>query len=173
MRIFLYRMLCCLGVACGIMTAPAVAESDHAAPRGSLVIMGGAVRPDNAEIWRRLVELTGEAKPRFAIIAAAAADPVASAQRISEALSAYGAESFLVPIAPRLKDADFRKNAQDVDIAQKIAAADGIFLPAVINHESLRHCVRRTANLLQRWTLCGPFIDTVVSSLAPARVRRS
>ena len=109
------------------MIAPAIAESDHAAPRGSLVIMGGAVRPDNAEIWRRLVELTGQAKPRFAIIAAAAADPVASAQRISEALSTYGAESFLVPIAPRLKDTDFQKNSQDVDIAQKVAAADGVF----------------------------------------------
>lgn len=127
MRVFLFRLLCCVGVAWGVMTAPAIAESDRASPRGSLVIMGGAVRPNNTEIWRRLVELTGKAKPRFAVIAAAATDPEASAKRISEALSGYGAESFLVPIAPRLKDTDFRKNAQDVDIAQKITGADGVF----------------------------------------------
>ncbi len=109
------------------MLTTAYAESDRAAPRGSLVIMGGAVRPDNVEIWRRLVELTGQPKPRFAIIAAAAGDPAASAKRISDALSTYGADGFLIPIAPRLKDTDFRKNAQDPVVAQKIAAADGVF----------------------------------------------
>jgi len=127
MHVHLYRILCALGLASLGMTAPAVAESERAVPRGSLVIMGGAVRPDNAEIWRRLVELTGQTKPRFAIIAAAAGDPAASAKRISDALSAYGAEGFLVPIAPKLKDSDFRKNAQDADIAQKIVTADGVF----------------------------------------------
>ena len=110
-----------------VMTTPAMAEGNQAVPRGSLVIMGGAVRPDNADIWRRLVELTGKAKPRFAIIAAAAGDPVVSAKRISDAMTTYGAESFLVPIAPRLKDTDFRKNAQDVKLAQTITAADGVF----------------------------------------------
>ncbi len=130
MRVFLCRIFSLLGtplLPLLFMTEPAIAQSDHVEPRGSLVIMGGAVQPDNAEIWRRLVELTGQAKPRFAIIAAAAGDPAASARRISEALSAYGAESFFVPIAPRLKDTDFRKNAQDADIAQKIATADGVF----------------------------------------------
>ena len=127
MRIWIYRILCSSGMALLAMTTPAMAEGSQAAPRGSLVIMGGAVRPDNVDIWRRLVELTGKPKPRFAIIAAAAGDPVVSAKRISDALGSYGAESFLVPIAPRLKDTDFRKNAQDVELAQTITAADGVF----------------------------------------------
>ncbi len=104
-----------------------MAQSELIAPKGTLFIMGGAVRTNHAEIWGRVIELTGKPKPRFAIIAAAAADPVASSRRIADALVAHGGEGFLVPIAPRLKDSDYRRNAQDPDIARSIASADGVF----------------------------------------------
>ena len=91
------------------------------------MIMGGAVRSNNAEIWRRVVDATGKPKPRFAIIAAAAGDPIGSSRRITETLAAHGGEGFLVPIAPKLKDTDYRKNAQDIEIASRIAGADGVY----------------------------------------------
>ncbi|MYM99019.1 cyanophycinase, partial [Rugamonas sp. FT81W] len=39
--------------------ALAATEAAPPAPRGSLVIIGGNLRPDNADVWRRVVQLAG------------------------------------------------------------------------------------------------------------------
>lgn len=39
--------------------APWSAAADAAAPKGSLVIIGGNLRPTNAPVWERIVQLAG------------------------------------------------------------------------------------------------------------------
>lgn len=95
--------------------------------KGTLLIMGGAVRPDNAEIWHRLVAAAGGKGAKFAVIAAAAGNPESSAQRIIEALRAHGADGVLIPVAPRLPNTDYRKAAQDATIARTVATSSGVF----------------------------------------------
>lgn len=95
--------------------------------KGTLLIMGGAVRPDNAEIWNRLIAAGGGKGAKFAVIAAAAGNPESSAQRIIEALRAHGADGVLIPVAPRLPNTDYRKAAQDVTIARTVAESSGVF----------------------------------------------
>lgn len=95
--------------------------------KGSLVIMGGAIHPDTEDIWQRIVALAGGKGASIAVIAAAAGNPEASAKRTIEILSRYGAESFFVPAAPRLASRDVRKDAEDPDIATRVAKAGGVF----------------------------------------------
>jgi cyanophycinase len=94
---------------------------------GTLVIMGGAVRPDNADIWQTLVQRAGGKGARIAVIPAAASNPKVSGERIIDALKLHGAEGFLVPVAPRLADTDYRKAAQDPQIAKSVRDASGVF----------------------------------------------
>ncbi|MYN17353.1 cyanophycinase, partial [Rugamonas sp. FT107W] len=51
--------LCALMFAMPPGDAPAAAQDAPPAPRGSLVIIGGNLRPDNADVWRRVVQLAG------------------------------------------------------------------------------------------------------------------
>jgi cyanophycinase len=95
--------------------------------KGSLVIMGGAIHPDTEDIWQRIVALAGGKGASIAVIAAAAGNPESSAKRTIEILSRYGAEPFFVPAAPRLAGRDVRKDAEDPEIAARVANAGGVF----------------------------------------------
>ena len=89
--------------------------------------MGGAVRPDNGEIWQRLVAVAGGKGSKFAVIAAAAGNPESSAQRIIDALRAHGADGVLIPVAPRLAHTDYRRAALDPAVARMVTESAGVF----------------------------------------------
>jgi cyanophycinase len=108
-----------------------LAQAQAPAPTGTLVIAGGALRNDNVAVWTRFVEAArarrAVARPTVAVIAAAAGNPTRSAQRVIETLASYGADGFFVGAAPRLKDSDARKAAQDPALAARVRAADGVY----------------------------------------------
>lgn len=119
-------LLSCVTVFSVIASFLATAHESKAV-QGSLVIMGGAIHPDTEDIWRKIVALAGGNGASIAVIAAAAGNPEASAQRTIEILSRYGAEPFFVPAAPRLANRDFRKDAEDAEIAARVGKAGGVF----------------------------------------------
>ncbi len=94
---------------------------------GSLVIMGGAIHPDTEDIWQKIVALAGGKGASIAVIAAAAGNPESSAKRTIEILSRYGATPFFVPAAPRLANRDVKRDAEDTEIASRVANAGGVF----------------------------------------------
>jgi cyanophycinase len=105
----------------------AAAPADHEAPRGSLVIAGGALRADNAPVWQKIVELAGGPGARIAVFPTAAGNPQRSGAHAAETLNHYGAHAFIVPIAPRLASGDVRHAADDAQLAASVAAAGGAF----------------------------------------------
>ncbi|MFS2004949.1 cyanophycinase [Duganella sp. CT11-25] len=106
------------------MAGPAPAPD---APKGNLVIIGGALRPDNADVWQRIVQLAGGPGARIAVFPSAAADPAPVGAAIVGYLQRYGADAFLVPLAVRLADSDFRKMAEDPQLAADVRGAGGVF----------------------------------------------
>lgn len=109
---------------------PAMAPGATAAApgrRGSLVIIGGKLRPDNDAVWRRIVALAGGPGARIAVFAAAAADPAPAAQAIVGLLRRYGADAFEVPLAVRLAGRDYRQAADDPLLADAVRGAGGVF----------------------------------------------
>ena len=105
----------------------AIAPSPVAAHQGSLVIIGGGLRGDNADVWQRVVKLAGGRGSRIAVFPSAAGNPERSAQTIIGYLRKWGADAYLVPVAVRLAGSDYKKAADDAALAEKIRRSDGIY----------------------------------------------
>lgn len=97
------------------------------APKGSLVIIGGGLRADNAQVWQKIVELAGGKGARIAVFPTAAQNPERSGRNAAEHLNRAGAQAFVVPIAPRLANTDARKAADDPALAAAVRDAGGAF----------------------------------------------
>ena len=107
--------------------AGAVAAAGAGAPKGSLVIVGGGLRANNAEVWERIVALAGGKGARIAVLPTAAQNPAKEAELTVAALNRYGARAFVVPVAPLLAGTDVRKAADDPALADAIRRAGGAF----------------------------------------------
>ncbi len=95
--------------------------------RGYVVPIGGALKYDNAEVWARLVQLSGGAGARWVVVPLAAANPETTGARIAEALSAQGALAELLPVSPRWAGRDVAEAVQDAALAATVRRARGVF----------------------------------------------
>jgi cyanophycinase len=114
----------CFALALVVICAGAQAAE---APKGSLVIIGGGLRANNAEVWQKIVELAGGKGARIAVFPTAAGTPEREGRLTADALNRYGAQAFVVPVAPRLAGTDARKAADDPALASKVRDAGGVF----------------------------------------------
>ena len=101
----------------------------HAAepPKGSLVIIGGALRPDNGAVWERIVQLAGGKEARIAVFASASANPEKAGASLVERLNKYGANAFFVPVAVRLTGTDYQAAADNPELAAAVRSAGGAY----------------------------------------------
>jgi cyanophycinase len=96
-------------------------------PKGSLVIIGGALRADNAAVWERVVQLAGGKGARIAVFASASASPERAGKYLVERFNQYGAKAFFVPVAVRLDGVDYAVAAEDPALAAAVRAAGGAY----------------------------------------------
>jgi cyanophycinase len=125
----LYRsasLLTLLLVAAGVQ-ARAADVAKPSAPQGSLVIVGGALRADNAVVWERIVRLAGGKRARIAVFASASADPAQAAKSNIDLLNRYGADAFFVPVAVKLAGTDYLAAADDQALAASVRRAGGAY----------------------------------------------
>jgi cyanophycinase len=125
----LKRLCFALALAATVASAGAQAAEPGApaGPKGSLVIIGGGLRANNAEVWQKIVELAGGKGARIAVFPTAAGTPEREGQLTAGYLNRYGAQAFVVPLAPRLAGTDARKAADDPALANKVREAGGAF----------------------------------------------
>jgi len=116
-RAVIVRLACLASLLC---LAPAAWADGH------LVIVGGALRADNAEVWGRIVQLAGGKGARIAVIPAAAGNPTGSGGNLVRYLNSYGAQAFLLPLSPKLPG-DVHKAANDAALAAQVAGAGGVY----------------------------------------------
>jgi cyanophycinase len=95
--------------------------------QGSLVIIGGNLRPGNGPVWERIVQLAGGKGARIAVFASASGTPEASGKTLVARLNTYGARAFFVPVAVRLPGSDYRAAADDRGLADAVRNAGGAF----------------------------------------------
>jgi cyanophycinase len=101
--------------------------ADNGQPRGSLVIIGGNLRPANAPVWERLIQLAGGKGARIAVFPSAAGFPEKDGKNLVRRLNAYGAQAFFVPVAVTLSGSDYRVAAHDPKLADLVRSANGAF----------------------------------------------
>lgn len=82
--------------------------------KGSLVIIGGALRADNAVVWETIVKQAGGKGSRIAIIPAASGNPQRAAEFAASALNSHGAVSFVVPLSTRYAETDPSKTPDQI-----------------------------------------------------------
>ena len=101
------------------------------ASAGSLLIVGGALKPDNATIYNRFIDLAGDqAAARIAIIPTASGSPVKNASAMKSDLLGYGVPEdkiYIAPIAtedddstPDVDESTWSENGFSEEIAQSL-----------------------------------------------------
>jgi cyanophycinase len=116
----------------------ALAMDGAAARKGTLVVIGGALKADNMAVYREMVRLAGGAESaRVTVIAAASAEPARSGREISDAFAAYGVPASritLLPLAvlddPGTADVDesqWKVNGCSEELARQVAASTLVF----------------------------------------------
>ena len=108
-------------------SASHAADKEPTPPKGSLVIIGGALRADNDAVWERVVALAGGKGARIAVFASASASPERAGNYLVERLNRYGADAFFVPVAERLDGVDGRAAADDPKLAEAVRTAGGAY----------------------------------------------
>ncbi|MFL6635777.1 MAG: cyanophycinase [Massilia sp.] len=119
MRLFLAVLL--------LAGAPWCAAADAAQPKGSLVIIGGNLRPSNGPVWERIIQLAGGKGARIAVFASASGTPERSGKSLVERLNSYGAKAFFVPVAVKLSGSNYQAAADDRGLAEAVRGASGAF----------------------------------------------
>ena len=107
--------------------ADASASSTATPPKGSLVIIGGNLRPGNAPVWERILQLAGGKDARIAVFASASGYPEKSGKFLVDRLNSYGAKAFFVPVAVKLAGSDYHAAADDPKLAELVRSAGGAF----------------------------------------------
>lgn len=143
-------LLLCVGV-----EVDAQVPSRHAAPGppGRLVIVGGALSGDNADVYDAIVAgRLGEGP--LCILPTASADPAASLASAAEALSRYAGETAVVGIPLSLEDPG---KANDPAIAAEIGRCSGFFFTGGVQSRILEvflpagDTTAAYRSLLRRW----------------------
>ena len=125
MRQFLLILLRLFGALLWFSLTPVMAAP--ASTQGPAIIIGGALRFDNAAVWQRLVEESGGQGARWLVFATASSKPERVAAQVVEILSRHGALAEAMPVAPRLEGVDLQKNLHDQALIAKVAAASGLY----------------------------------------------
>lgn len=97
-----------------VFSASCLSFAEKEEKEGSLVIVGGALDPNNEEIYNKFIELGGgKDKIRIAIIPTASGSPVTSANSYKEDFIKYGIKGDRIDIIPIAVKDD--KNTKDID----------------------------------------------------------
>ncbi|PZP36660.1 MAG: cyanophycinase [Roseateles depolymerans] len=96
-------------------------------PRGTTLLIGGAVQRDNEAVWQRVVDEAGGVGSRIAVFATAATEPKRISAQIVAALARRGAVAEAIPVAPRLKRVDLAQTLNDPALIARVESAQGVF----------------------------------------------
>ena len=105
-----------LAVVLAVAFHPASLALAANAKPGALVIVGGALRFDDPEVWTRMVDLAGGKGARVAVIPTASGNPKKNGGLIVEAFKRYGADPTLIPLSldpKRMDDLDYQEVRKD------------------------------------------------------------
>lgn len=120
-------LLACASVHFAAAAEPNAALAGAPSAKGSLVIIGGNLRPGNAPVWERILQLAGGKGARIAVFASASGYPEQSGKFLVDRLNRYGAQAFFVPVAVKLAGSDYHVAADDPKLAELVRSASGAF----------------------------------------------
>ncbi len=119
------------------MLAAACTVPGARAEPGTLVIVGGGLEPDNAEVFSAFLDARPSDAPMIAIIPAASGEPTRSAEAFRETLIAHGLEADVIevvriateddPTTTEIDESQWATNVANPEELARIARAGGIW----------------------------------------------
>lgn len=106
---------------------PRIAPDEAVEPKGSLVIIGGAERYRDPELWDTILELAGGEGAPIAVFSMASSDPVRDGNKVVNALRRAGADSFLAPVAWKQVEKNIRDAVFDPELVDRVRQAKGVY----------------------------------------------
>lgn len=106
-------------------------EASSAPARGTLVILGGAVKDGHDALWQAVVQSAGGAGALVLVLPTASADPERAARLTAVQLERRGARVEVLPIAPRWPGSSLahaRAQAHEPAWVARLAQAGGLFM---------------------------------------------
>ena len=103
-----------------------VANENPVSSKGNLVIIGGALRQDNAPVWKKIIALAGEKNSRIAVIPSASGNPDQSGQFAVDSIQLHGGNAFLLPLSEKYDTKPSTVNKDPQWISQ-IDQATGVY----------------------------------------------
>ncbi len=126
-RGFLLGALTLSGLGAGPVQAAQAKEAPVETRPGAAIVIGGALRFDNAAVWKRVVDEAGGRGAHFAVFGTASINPDLSAEEIVNALNAQGAYAETIPVAPRMPGTNLQRNLNDAALITKVRNAQGVY----------------------------------------------
>lgn len=128
-----------IGLGLGLIFPASISVPDNQQIKGSLVIIGGALKRENKVIYGAFIKLGGgKKKIKIAIIPAASSTPVKSGNAYRNNFIDYGVPSRQIklfpvalkddPATPDIDESGWAKNAFNAQLANEIGHYNGIFL---------------------------------------------
>ena len=109
--------------------APWCAAADAVVqPKGSLVIIGGNLRPSNGPVWERIIQLAGGKGARIAVFASASGTPERSGKSPVVRTNTYAPKAFFVPAAVMLFGTNYQAAADAQGLAETARNKNGWFV---------------------------------------------
>jgi cyanophycinase len=123
----MFRFAVRIALAIAVLGGSCSQAAEPVSAKGSLVIIGGNLRPDNAAVYDRIVQLAGGKGAKLAVFASASAYPEKTGKSNVDTFKHYGADAFFVPVAVKLAGTDYQAMADDPAIAASVRAAGGAY----------------------------------------------
>lgn len=159
---FIHSLILCLSLLASISQA----STDLSKVRGSLLIIGGALRSDNAVVWESLIAQAGGKDSKIAVIPAASGNPDRAADFAVQAIKKYGGNAFVVPLSMKYETKTYETKVgqkktsqinQDPHWLTQIEQAGGVYFTggdqAKITRALLNENGKPSAMLTAIWSL--------------------
>lgn len=113
-------------------TTSALPSTDEkSAIDGSLVIIGGALRTDNIQVWSTIVAQAGGKGSKIAVIPVASSNPERAGKFAADTLKKYGADAYVIPLSVKLNDANgnptYQQLSHDAKWVKALQNSSGVF----------------------------------------------
>jgi cyanophycinase len=95
--------------------------------KGIAVAIGGALKSDNADVWGRIISLSGGQGARWVVFPTASGEPEQTARSLIESLQKHGAKAEMIPLSDKLKGFDPRTVVADTKWIAAIDGASGVY----------------------------------------------
>jgi len=125
--------------------------------KGSLLIIGGALRSDNDVVWKKFIQQAGGKGARIAIIPTASANPMRTGNAVAATLKRHGAQAFVLPVSVSEQQHSYLDVVKDPKVIDSLSKVTGVYFTGGDQGRITQALVQKMVRKLLCWRKFGRF----------------